>query len=96
MGLLWRLKTFLKKILSYETLSVTEWGSTIDPFIPNSYVDISETFNNKIEAMKAYSSELKPYPHPRSLEIIEALAKKRGSEIYVNFAEAFLLIREIW
>lgn len=85
----------LKKILAYETLSVTEWGSTIDPFIPNSYIDISETFDKKIEAMKAYGSELKEPPHPRSLEIIEALAKKRGSEIFVNYAEAFLLIREI-
>lgn len=87
----------IKKILSYETLSVTEWGSTIEPFIPNFYTTLSEEdFKKKIEAMKAYSSELKPYPHPRSLEIIEALAKKRGSEIYVNYAEAFILIREIY
>lgn len=85
----------LKKVLSYEILSVTEWGSTIDAFIPNYYVDISETFDTKIKAMTEYSSELKPYPHPRSLEIIEALAKKRGSEILVPFAEAFVLIREI-
>lgn len=85
----------VKKILSCETLSETEWGQSIEPFIPNVYVDVSETFEKKIEAMKAYESELKQYPHPRSLEIIEALAKKRGSEIGVNFAEAFVLIREV-
>ena len=85
----------VKRILSYETLSETEWGQSIEPFIPNVYVDISETFEKKIEAMKAYESELKQYPHPRSLEIVEALAKKRGSEVGVNFAEAFILIREI-
>lgn len=85
----------LKRILSYETLSETEWGQEIEPFIPNVYVDISETFDNKIESMKAYKSEIRQYPHPRSLEAIEALAKKRGSEIGTNFAEAFILIREI-
>jgi len=85
----------VKKILSYETLSESEWGQPIEVFIPNVYVDISETLGKKIEAMKAYGSELKQYPHPRSLEIIEALAKKRGSEVGVKFAEAFILIKEI-
>lgn len=85
----------VKRILSYETLSETEWGQSIEPFTPNVYIDISDTIKTKIEAMKAYESELKQYPHPRSLEIIEALAKKRGSEVGVKFAEAFILIREI-
>jgi LmbE family N-acetylglucosaminyl deacetylase len=85
----------IKRILSYETLSETEWGQPIEPFIPNVYVDISETFEKKIDAMKAYESELKQYPHPRSLEIVEALAKKRGSEVGVKFAEAFMLVREL-
>ena len=85
----------IKRISSYETLSETEWGQPIEPFIPNVYVNISETFEIKIEAMKAYESELKQYPHPRSLEIVEALAKKRGSEVGVKFAEAFMLVREI-
>ena len=86
----------LKKILSCETLSVTEWGSSIEPFIPNFYVNLPQSaLDKKIEAMKAYSSELKEYPHPRSIEIIEALAKKRGSEIFTEYAEAFMLIRGI-
>lgn len=85
----------IKRILSYETLSETEWGQMIEPFAPTVYVDILESIETKIEAMKIYESELKPYPHPRSLEIIEALAKKRGSEAGVGFAEAFMLIREI-
>jgi LmbE family N-acetylglucosaminyl deacetylase len=85
----------VKRILSYETLSETEWGQSIEPFIPNVYIDISEIFEKKIEAMKAYESELKEYPHPRSLEIVGALAKKRGSEVGAKFAEAFMLVREI-
>jgi len=83
------------KILSYETLSETEGGAILKPFVPNVYEDITETFKTKIEAMKEYRNEIKKYPHPRSLEIIEALAKKRGSESGFKLAEAFILIREI-
>jgi len=85
----------VKRILSYETLSETEGGSLIKIFVPNVYEDITNTFNIKIEAMKKYRSEIREYPHPRSLEIIEALAKKRGSESGFKLAEAFILIREI-
>jgi LmbE family N-acetylglucosaminyl deacetylase len=83
-----------RKILVYETLSETEWGYA-EQFVPNFYVDISETLNKKIDAMKAYAKEIKEYPHPRSIEIIEALAKKRGSEVCLKYAEAFCLIREV-
>jgi len=87
-------KHYVKKILSYETLSETEWGYPRN-FQPTLYVDISDTIDVKIEAMKAYASELKQYPHPRSIEIIEALAKKRGSEVGLKYAEAFEIIKEI-
>jgi LmbE family N-acetylglucosaminyl deacetylase len=85
----------IKRILTYEVLSETEWGQAIEPFVPNVYIDISETIYQKKNAMEAYKSELKQYPHPRSLQIIEALAKKRGSEVGLNFAESFVMIREI-
>lgn len=87
------IKHKVKRILSYETLSETEWG--LEPFLINTYSDISETFEKKMEAMKAYETELMEYPHPRSLESIESHARKRGSEIGVKFAECFVLIREI-
>jgi LmbE family N-acetylglucosaminyl deacetylase len=85
----------VKRILAYEVLSETEWGKPIEPFYQNVYVDITKTLQKKLNAMKAYSSELKTPPHPRSLEVIEALARKRGSEAGVMSAEAFMLIREI-
>lgn len=84
----------IRRILSYETLSETEWGQAIEPFIPNVYVDISENIKQKCDAMNAYQSEMRQAPHPRSVDIIIANAKKRGSEICVPFAEAFVLIRE--
>lgn len=85
----------VEKLLSYETLSETEWGLPSEIFIPNVFVDISDTIEAKIEAMKAYESEIRPYPSPRSLEMIEILAKKRGAEAGIRFAEAFMLIREV-
>lgn len=85
----------VKKLLSYEILSETEWGKGFKEFIPDIYEDITLEIKVKMEAMKAYRSELKEFPHPRSLEAIETLAKKRGSEAGLKFAEAFMLIREI-
>ena len=87
----------IKKVLSYETLSETEWAAPFaeNTFIPNYYVDISRTLKNKLKAMSAYKTELKQYPHPRSLEAITSLAKMRGASVGVEAAEAFMLIREI-
>ena len=87
----------IKKILCYEILSETEWAAPFpeNAFLPNVYVDISETLEVKLRAMSAYRLELKEYPHPRSLEAISALAKMRGASAGVNAAEAFMLVREI-
>ena len=82
-------------ILSYETISETEWGPSISSFEPRYYVNITDTIETKIEAMGAFETELKESPHPRSLEVIRHLARKRGSEILVEAAEAFMPIRII-
>ncbi|WP_031548015.1 PIG-L deacetylase family protein [Salinicoccus luteus] len=87
----------LREILVYETLSETEWNTpTADNvFVPNVYVDISGTIDQKLEAMECYRSQLKDYPHPRSLEAIRALSMVRGTTICVEHAESFMLIRSI-
>ncbi len=88
----------VKRILAYELVSSTEWGGHFSErsFQPNFYVDISSTLGTKLEAISQYRSELKSFPHPRSLETVEALAKKRGSEAGLAAAEAFELIHSIW
>ena len=85
----------VKKILSYETLSETEWSSPNagDVFIPNVFIDITNFLSDKLKAMSCYSSQIKPAPHPRSLNVIEHLARLRGSTIGCESAEAFMLIR---
>ncbi|MBI2050313.1 MAG: PIG-L family deacetylase [Parcubacteria group bacterium] len=86
----------IQKILCYETVSETEWGRILGNFVPTYYVGISqEGLQVKLGAMKAYSSEMREYPHPRSLELLEALAKVRGSEAGVAVAEAFMLVRGV-
>jgi len=51
-------------------------------------VDISDTFQIKMEALKCYRSQHKVVPG--ILESVEALAKLRGSAIGVKYGEAFL------
>lgn len=86
------------RLLSYEVPSSTEQAP---PFIeyafqPNFYVDISGLLDSKIQAMKAYTRELREFPHPRSAKGIEVLAQKRGMEIGFQAAEAFMVIRDQW
>lgn len=90
-------KNSVKRIYAYETLSETGWNipNVQNEFIPNVYVDISKYINTKISAMNKYESQLSDFPAARSIQAIEALAKFRGSNVHINAAEAFMLIREI-
>ncbi|MCD2136463.1 PIG-L deacetylase family protein [Salinicoccus halitifaciens] len=87
----------LKEVLAYETLSETEWNTpTVDNvFMPNVFIDITDTIEDKLKAMEFYKGELKAFPHPRSLEAMRALSVYRGSTINVNHAEAFMLLRSV-
>jgi len=87
----------VKEIYAYETLSETEWAAPFadDAFIPTCFVNVEESLNSKMEAMKCFKSQLKAFPNPRSLETIEALAKFRGATVGFKAAEAFMIIRQI-
>ncbi len=88
---------FPKKILAYETLSETNWNAAyLTPgFTPNVFINISEYLPAKLKAFSAYQSQVKPFPHERSVEALEALAKLRGATVFCEAAEAFVLIREV-
>ena len=87
----------VKKLLSFEVPSSTEWNiqNASTNFNPNVYEDISETINKKTDAMSAYKNEIRAPPHPRSVEKIRSLAEMRGAASRMYFAEAFMLIREL-
>ncbi|STX51391.1 Uncharacterized proteins, LmbE homologs [Legionella busanensis] len=84
-------------LLFFETQSSTEWQpiGSAPPFIPNWFVDISETLELKMRALSTYESEMRPWPHARSLQGVEYLARWRGCSAGINAAEAFLLGRKI-
>jgi len=89
---------FIKRILMYECLSETEIAPPLpeNVFIANVYSDITEFIDKKIEIMNKYESEVQELPLPRSADNIRALARFRGSTVSVNYAEAFMLLREIF
>jgi len=87
----------IKTILSFEVASSTEWqpSGLFESFNPNWFVNISNHLNKKLRALEEYSSEMRDWPHARSLEAIQYQSKYRGSQIGVEAAEAFKLLRMI-
>jgi len=85
----------VRKIYSFEVPSSTGWGFPETPFVPNVFLDISATIQAKADAMSAYRSELRPYPHPRAPEALIERAKAWGSHVGMMAAEPFFLLREL-
>jgi len=84
----------LKSLLFFEVASSTEWQIP-NTFSPNWFVDVSETLNLKLKALETYQSEMRPYPHARSIKAVEHLAHWRGASVGVEAAEGFVLGRKI-
>lgn len=90
----------VRRVCAFEIPSSTDWAPPVpgSVFAPNVYVDISGTLDVKLTAMKAYAdtfrSELRPYPHPRSIEALTAYAQRHGVVSGQLAAEPFMLLRE--
>jgi LmbE family N-acetylglucosaminyl deacetylase len=86
-----------EEIRTFEVLSSTEraWQESSRAFLPNLFVDIATTIDMKKLALRYYHSENRPYPHPRSIEAVEYLARKRGNEVGLKYAEAFHVVRKV-
>jgi LmbE family N-acetylglucosaminyl deacetylase len=69
-------------------------GSIAPAFTPTRYVDVSETFADKLRAWDCYRSQHQEGHTPRSPAALEALARWRGASIGVAFAEAFQVLHE--
>lgn len=85
-------------IYTFETVSSTEWFVPQQEFIfmPGRIVDISGTIKKKMAALQCYDSEMRPFPHARSYEAVEYLAKLRGAQSGLLAAEAFGIMRQVW
>jgi hypothetical protein len=88
----------VKEVLSFEVASSTEWGfQTIDPvFRANHFEDVSATLEKKVQALGKYASEMCAFPHPRSIEAVTAIARRWGSVVGCQAAEAFSLVRGVY
>jgi LmbE family N-acetylglucosaminyl deacetylase len=87
----------VKRLLSFEVVSSTEWQppGSAPAFQPNWFVDISDQWERKRQALVAYANEMRNWPHARSIEAVEHLARWRGAQVGVEAAEAFCLLRQL-
>jgi LmbE family N-acetylglucosaminyl deacetylase len=85
------------RLYCFETPSSSEWSAP-DPasqFVPTRFVDVTATIERKLRAMACYTSEVRPAPHPRSLEALRARAALWGHTVGRTYAEAFVVLREV-
>ena len=81
----------------FEVASATDFGNSAVTgiFTPNLYIDIENEWEAKYNALNIYGSEIRDYPHSRSIQGIMNLAKIRGNQVGLKLAEAFEIIRKV-
>lgn len=84
----------VKEIYAFETVSSTEFNFPLT-FSPDSFSEISEYIDLKIQALAEYS-EMRPFPHPRSLDHIRHVATYWGTRVGLDSVEPFQTIRKLW
>lgn len=81
-------------LLTFEIPGTTEWtfGASKPVFTPTVFVDVEDQMELKRDVIALYSTETYEFPDARSVDAIEVMAKSRGKQIGVNYAEAFQLV----
>jgi N-acetylglucosamine malate deacetylase 1 len=87
-------ETGIQAVYSFDTPSSTEWAYP-RAFVPDTWVDISSTLEVKLQAMACYVSEVRDYPHPRSLKALEYRARAWGNQCCLEAAEVFMTVRRV-
>lgn len=87
-------ESFVEELYFFEVPSSTDWafnqlGKT---FEPNVYENISDYWYKKQQVLELYETETYEFPDARSVEATETLAKYRGYQCGVRYAEAFRLV----
>lgn len=92
----WFRYPFIKRVMSYETLSETDFAlpDSNQSFQPNVFLNIDTQLMRKLEIMAMYPGETGEFPFPRSNEALTAQARLRGAQSGYRAAEAFMLLRE--
>jgi N-acetylglucosamine malate deacetylase 1 len=84
----------IKKFMSYEVPSSSEWGKMSyrnSAFNPNYFVNITNYIDLKLKAIEAYNIELRPFPHPRSIEGIRNISAIRGQSVGIEYCEGYFI-----
>jgi N-acetylglucosamine malate deacetylase 1 len=86
----------VRRVLSFAPTSSVEWSAPSENwFVPNWFMDISETHRSKLEAFACYETEQRPHPHPRSARALRATAEFYGASVGCEYAEPFVLVRSL-
>jgi LmbE family N-acetylglucosaminyl deacetylase len=87
----------IERVLAFETLSATEWSapSPENVFQPQTFVNIADQLENKLDALRVYKDELRELPHPRNPKIVRQNAEVWGAKAGIPAAEPFELLREV-
>ena len=89
----------LQAILSFEVPSSTEYQAfnAPMPFLPNFFIAFNDQhLKRKLDAMECYQYEKREFPHPRSGQALETIARRWGVNCGHQAAEAFVLVRSIF
>jgi len=87
-------ESYIETIYAFDTASSTEWGYPRS-FVPDTWIDISSVMEKKLNAMRCYQSELRAFPHPRSIEGLRLKAGAWGTQCCMEAAEVFMTIRRV-
>jgi LmbE family N-acetylglucosaminyl deacetylase len=87
----------VRAVYAFEVASSTEWAfQRLSPvFRADTFFDVSAVLDTKLRALERYEGEVRRFPHPRSREAVEAIARRWGSVAGVRAAEAFETVRVV-
>lgn len=87
----------VRNLYVFEVPSSTDWSfhRMTPSFQPNTFFNIESTIDVKKRAMACYETEVQDFPHPRSLEGLEVVARRWGTVVGCRAAEAFELVRSV-
>lgn len=88
------LDSWIEEFYAFYTVSSTEWAFP-RTFEPNVWIDITQTLEKKLAAFACYESEVRAYPHPRSIEALRNAAGFWGNQCCMEAAEAFMTVRKV-
>ena len=87
----------VKELYCYKVPSSTEWtpNKADTMFMPNYFVNIEKYAEQKYKAFSCYSTELREYPHPRSVQHLREIDTAAGLRVGLLAAEEFVMLRNL-